>query len=70
MAAPQQVHLTFDSQQYNLGPDRREFIGIIAWLQELYLLLSFSQTKHFANLTSDFPPCPMAFCNVVRKVSN
>jgi hypothetical protein len=29
MAAPQQVHLTFDSQQYNLGPDRREFIGII-----------------------------------------
>jgi hypothetical protein len=36
-------------------------------LQELYLLLSFSQTKHFANLTSDFAPCPMAFCNAASQ---
>jgi hypothetical protein len=29
ISAPQQVHLTFDSRQYNLGPDGREVIGII-----------------------------------------
>jgi hypothetical protein len=29
-SAPQQVHLTFYSWQYNLGPDRRELIGIIS----------------------------------------
>jgi hypothetical protein len=29
ISAPQQVHLTFDSRQYNLGPDRREVIGIV-----------------------------------------
>jgi hypothetical protein len=84
ISTPQQVHLIFDSRQYNLGPDRREVIGIIVHvppchcvqlfyhiiivqLQELYLLLSFSQTKHFANLTSDFAPCPMAFCNAASQ---
>ncbi len=29
ISAPQQVHFIFDSQQYNLGPDGREVIGII-----------------------------------------
>jgi hypothetical protein len=33
-------------------------------------LLSFSWTKCFANLTSNFAPCQMTFCNAVRKVSN
>jgi hypothetical protein len=32
ISAPQQVHLTFDSRQYNLGPDGREVIGIIVHL--------------------------------------
>jgi hypothetical protein len=34
------------------------------------ILLSSSRTKRFANLTSNFAPCPMAFCNAVGKVSN
>ncbi len=76
ISAPQQVHLTFDSQQYNLGPDGREVIGIIVhvlWCHCIHLfiisslfgcrnctfLLSFFRTKCFANLTSDFAPCPM-----------
>jgi hypothetical protein len=87
ISAPQQVHLTFYSQQYNLGPDGREVIGIIVHVllhhcvplfiisslfgcRSCTFLLSFSWTKCFANLTSDFPPCPMAFCNAVRKISN
>jgi hypothetical protein len=74
MSAPQQVHLIFDSRQYNLGPDGREVIGIIVHVPPCHcvhlfiisslfgcrnctFLLSFSQTKRFANLTSDFAPC-------------